>query len=249
MVPDMYSVLMILTSATSWTQKDGAQRPTGFWAEEFVVPHDMLTSAGVEVTIATPGGKPSIVDEMSLTPEANEGDVAKVDKLAAYLEKHAEALRTPRRIEEMNAADFDAVFVPGGHGPMQDLAVDASVGRILSAALANPQQVVTALCHGSASFLAAGDETSWAFKGYRMTAFTNTEETQTGLAANAPWLLEDRLRAAGALFDAGAPWTSHVVVDGNLVTGQNPMSGEAATRAMLRIFAKRKLRDECDLQK
>jgi putative intracellular protease/amidase len=239
MVPDMYSILMILTSATSWTQKDGAQRPSGFWAEEFVVPHDMLSSAGVKVTIATPGGKPSVVDEISLTPETNEGDVAKVDRLFAYLEQHAEALRTPRRIEEINAADFDAVFVPGGHGPMQDLAVDANVGRILSTALANPEQVVAALCHGSASFLAAGDETSWAFKGYRMTAFTNAEETQTGLAANAPWLLEDRLRAAGALFDGGAPWSSHVVVDGNLVTGQNPMSAEAATTAMLNLLAAR----------
>ncbi|HEY4351263.1 MAG TPA: type 1 glutamine amidotransferase domain-containing protein, partial [Paraburkholderia sp.] len=209
------------------------------WAEEFVVPHEMLLSAGAKVTIATLGGKPAIVDAMSLTPETNQGDVAKVEKLSAYLDRHAEALRTARRIEDMNAADFDAVFVPGGHGPMQDLAVDASVGRILSAALANPEQVVAALCHGSASFLAAGNETSWAFKGYRMTAFTNTEETQTGLAANAPWLLEDRLRQAGALFDSGAPWSSHVVVDGNLVTGQNPNSGEAATRAMLNLLAAR----------
>lgn len=239
MVPDMYSVLMILTSATLWTQKDGSQRPSGFWAEEFVVPHEMLLSAGAKVTIATPSGKPSIVDAMSLTPETNQGDGRKVEKLSSYLEKHAEALRTPWRIEDVNAADFDAVFVPGGHGPMQDLAVDASVGRILSAALANPEQVVTALCHGSASFLAAGDETNWAFKGYRLTAFTNTEETQTGLAANAPWLLEDRLREAGALFDSGAPWSSHVVVDGNLVTGQNPASGEAATRAMLNLLAAR----------
>jgi putative intracellular protease/amidase len=120
---------------------------------------------------------------------------------------------------------------------------DASVGRVLSAALANPDQVVAALCHGSASFLAAGDATSWAFKGYRMTAFTNAEETQTGLAVHAPWLLEDRLRAAGALFDGGAPWSSHVVVDGNLVTGQNPMSAEAATRALLDRLAARRSRN------
>jgi putative intracellular protease/amidase len=239
MVIDMYSVLMILTSATSWTQKDGTQRPTGFWAEEFVVPHEMLSAAGAKITIATPGGRPSKVDAGSLAPQANQGDVAKAAALAAYLEQHADALRSPHRVEDMNAAHFDAVFVPGGHGPMQDLAVDASVGNILSAALANPRQVVAALCHGSASFLAAGDAAGWAFKGRRLTAFTNTEEEQAGLAANAPWLLEDRLRAAGAVFVGGAPWTSHVVVDANLVTGQNPMSAEAATKAVLDLLAAR----------
>ncbi|CAB3754540.1 type 1 glutamine amidotransferase domain-containing protein [Paraburkholderia solisilvae] len=235
----MYSVLMILTGATSWTQKDGIQRPTGFWAEEFAVPHETLSSAGVAITLATPGGKPAPVDALSLTPEANHGDVAKAKALSAYVERHAEALRLPRRIEDMSLTGFDAVFVPGGHGPMQDLAVDANVGKLLSDALADPKKVVCALCHGQASFLAAGDASSWAFKGRRLTAFTNAEETQAGLAANAPWLLEDRLRAAGASFDSGAPWSSHVVVDGNLVTGQNPASAEAAAKAVLDLLAER----------
>jgi putative intracellular protease/amidase len=122
---------------------------------------------------------------------------------------------------------------------MQDLAVDGNVGRVLSAALADSTKVVASLCHGQASFLSAGDSAGWAFKGRRMTAFSNAEETQAGLAANAPWLLEDRLRAAGALIEAGAPWGSHVVVDGNLVTGQNPASAEAATRALLDLLAAR----------
>jgi len=235
----MHSVLMILTGAKSWTQKDGSQRPSGFWAEEFVAPHEVLVSAGVKITIATPGGKPATVDAVSLAPETNQGDVAKIEALTAYLQKHADALRSPRRLEDANLVEFDAIFVPGGHGPMQDLAVDESVGKILSAALADPKKIVGAVCHGQASFLSAGDSTGWAFKGRRLTAFSNTEETQTGLAANAPWLLEDRLRAAGASFEAGAPWSSHVVVDGNLVTGQNPASAEAAMKAILDLLAAR----------
>lgn len=233
----MHSILMILTGATTWTQKDGTQRPTGFWAEEFVTPHDIFIRAGARITLATPAGKPSIVDALSLSPQGNHGDTEKVAELASYLERFADALRAPLPTEDVNAADFDAVFVPGGHGPMQDLAVDAGVGRILQAALHNERQVVAAVCHGQASFLSAGDAQDWAFKGRRMTAFTNDEETQVGLAANAPWLLEDRLRAAGALFEAGAPWSSHLVIDGNLVTGQNPASAGAAAEAVLHRLA------------
>jgi putative intracellular protease/amidase len=224
---------MILSSATVWTQKDGVQRPTGFWAEEFVVPHDIFARAGANITIATPGGKPAVVDAHSLSPEANHGDAAKLAELSAYLARHADALQAPAHIEEVNPDDFDAVFVPGGHGPMQDLAVDANVGNVLRSALANDRQVVASLCHGPASFLAAGDTQGWAFKGRKMTAFTNEEETQVGLAANAPWLLETRLRDAGAVFEAEAPWSSFVVVDGNLVTGQNPVSARAAAEAVL----------------
>ena len=235
----MYSILMVLSSATAWTQKDGSQRPTGFWAEEFVAPYEAFASAGVRTTVVTPHGQAAVVDALSLTSQANQGDEVKVSELATALERHAAVLASPRRIDEIDLADFDAVFVPGGHGPMQDLAVDTNVGQLLSRALANSRQVVAAVCHGSASFLAAGDAAGWAFRGRRMTAFTNAEETQVGLAANAPWLLEDRLRDAGASFDAGAPWGSYVVVDGNLVTGQNPASAAAAAQAVLDLLAAR----------
>jgi putative intracellular protease/amidase len=228
---------MILTGAAAWTQKDGTQRPTGFWAEEFVTPHEIFMRSGARIVIATPGGRPAIVDALSLAPQANHGDVGKVAELSAYVERFADALRAPRRIEDVNPADFDAVFVPGGHGPMQDLAVDAGVGKVLSAALHNEQQVVAAVCHGQASFLSAGDPERWAFKGRKMTAFTNDEEVQVGLAANAPWLLEDRLRAAGASFEAGAPWGPYVSVDGNLVTGQNPASAGAVAETVLQRLA------------
>jgi putative intracellular protease/amidase len=128
---------MILTGAKTWTQRDSTQRPTGFWAEEFVVPHELLVSSGAKVTIATPAGKPATVDAVSLAPETNQGDIAKVNTLSAYLDKHADELRSPLRLEDLDIAEFDAVFVPGGHGPMQDLAVDENVGKVLSAALAD----------------------------------------------------------------------------------------------------------------
>ncbi|MBV6750595.1 type 1 glutamine amidotransferase domain-containing protein [Pseudomonas chlororaphis] len=236
----MSSVLMILSGATLWSQKDGTQRPTGFWAEEFATPHRIFSEARVSITIATPAGAPALVDEVSLSLDANGGDTAKVAELTAYLETHADLLRTSKRLEDIDMADYDAVFVPGGHGPMQDLALNEAAGRILTTALADPGKVVGALCHGPAAFLSAGDAKAWPFKGRTLTAFSNSEEIQVGLAANAPWLLEDRLVAGGAKFEEGASWAPHVVVDGNLVTGQNPASAEATTEAFLKAIAERR---------
>ncbi|MFC4036113.1 type 1 glutamine amidotransferase domain-containing protein [Streptomyces polygonati] len=236
----MPSLLMVLTAATRWSQKDGTQRPTGFWAEEFVEPHRVFTAAGVDLTIASPGGRRPVVDEGSLTARANGGDEKKAADLRAYLEEVKDLLDAPERLEDIDPAAYDGVFIPGGHGPMQDLAVNEDVARILAALLPDPSKAVASLCHGPASFLAAGDaEGNWLFKGRRMTSFTDEEETLTGRAANAPWLLEERLRAAGALHEPGPAWSSHVVVDGNLVTGQNPQSAAEAARAVLDMLAER----------
>ncbi len=235
----MSSVLFILTGASAWTQKDGSQRASGFWGEEFVVPHQVFADAGMRITIATPEGSPAVVDALSMSVQANHGDTAKVAAVSAYLNRHAAALQAPARVADLDVGQFDAVFVPGGHGPMQDLAVHGGVGRILAEALNNPAKVVAAVCHGQASFLSAGDAASWAFKGRRLTAFSNVEEAQVGLADNAPWLLEDRLRAAGAAYESGASWASNVVIDGNLVTGQNPASADAAAKAVIELLAQR----------
>jgi putative intracellular protease/amidase len=137
-------------------------------------------------------------------------------------------------------ADYDGVLIPGGHGPMQDLAVDPDIARILQAMLPDQSKVVASLCHGPAAFMSAGDPGGdWLFKGRKVTAFTDEEEQQVGLAANAPWLLEERLRGAGAEFSSGPAWGPFVVVDGNLVTGQNPASGAAAAEAVLKELAAR----------
>jgi len=223
----MSSVLLVLSGARVWSLKDGTQHPTGFWAEEFVTPHRLLIEAGHDVTIATPGARVPVADQASL------GD-AGAPELRAYLDSVKDLLESPARLEEVDPAAYDGVFIPGGHGPMQDLAVNPDVARILAAMLPDSGKVVASLCHGPAAFLAAGDaEGNWLFKGRKLTAFTDDEEKQAGLADNAPWLLEARLRAGGAVFEAGPAWASHVVVDGNLITAQNPASAEAAGRAIL----------------
>ncbi|MEU3183154.1 type 1 glutamine amidotransferase domain-containing protein [Streptomyces sp. NPDC006923] len=236
----MSSLLVILSGATRWSQQDGSQRPTGFWSEEFAEPHKAFTEAGVELTVATPGGRPAVVDELSLTAQANNGDEEKAAELRAYLEGVKELLAAPERLEDIDPTAFDGVFIPGGHGPMQDLAVNEDVARVLQTLLPDQSKVVAALCHGQAAFLPAGDEEGqWLFKGRRLTSFTDEEETLTGLAANAPWLIGARLKAAGADFVPGPAWSSHVVVDGNLVTGQNPASAAAAAQAVLKELGAR----------
>ncbi len=223
----MSSVLLVLSGARVWSLKDGSQHPTGFWADEFAAPHRLLIEAGHDVTIATPGARVPVVDQASLGDENGA-------ELRAYLESVKDLLESPARLEDADPAAYDAVFIPGGHGPMQDLAVNPDVARILAALLPDSSKVVASLCHGPAAFLAAGDaEGKWLFKGRKLTAFTDEEEKQAGLADNAPWLLEDRLRAGGAVFESAPAWSSHVVVDGNLITAQNPASAEAAGQAIL----------------
>jgi putative intracellular protease/amidase len=122
---------------------------------------------------------------------------------------------------------------------MQDLAVNENVGTILATAVADPKTIVGAICHGQASLLAAGDSTRCGIQGSLTDCVLEYGKSMGGLAANAPWLLEDRLRAAGALFEAGIPFGPHVVMDGNLITGQNPGSANAVTRAVLDLLAAR----------
>ncbi|MCW2983760.1 MAG: hypothetical protein JWR63_1330 [Conexibacter sp.] len=230
----MPSVLMVLTGANIWTMKNGAPHPTGFWAEEFIKPHRRFTQAGLQVTVATPGGVTPTVDPISLSLDYNNNDEAEVADQKAYLAEQAATLSSTLPLEDADPASFDVVFVVGGHGPMQDLAVHPAIGPLLAAMLDDPAKVVASVCHGPASFLSAHREDgTWLFAGRQLTSFTNEEETQATFAGNAPWLLEDRLRLAGAQFHADPPWSTHVVVDGNLVTGQNQVSAEAAAAAVL----------------
>lgn len=230
----MTSVLIVLTGSKVWTMKDGTPHPTGFWAEEFVKPHQAFTAAGLEVTITTPRGVTPTVDPLSLTAGYNHNDPAVVTELEAYLQEREELLRAPMPLEDVNPTDFDIVFVVGGHGPMQDLAVDPYIGGILTAMLDDPNKIVASVCHGQASFLSAHrDDGTWLFKGRNLTAFSNEEETMAGFSGNAPWLLQDRLRLAGAIYEAASAYTPHFVVDGNLITGQQNYSAEVTANAVL----------------
>ena len=227
----MSKILFIMTGADAWTLADGSKHPTGFWAEEAVVPYQAFRAAGHQVVVATPGGVVSPVDQGSLSADANGGE-QRAAELRAMLETAPE-FRQPVALADVRLEDYDAVYVPGGHGPMEDLAVDARSGELLSTALraGTPLAVV---CHGPAALLAAVDDTGAnAFAGYRITAFSNEEEKQAGNADKAAWLLEDRLTEAGLRVRVGAPWGSYVEVDRNLVTGQNPASSAAVAAALL----------------
>ncbi|QMU76142.1 type 1 glutamine amidotransferase domain-containing protein [Streptacidiphilus sp. PB12-B1b] len=230
----MATILFVVTGADHWTLKDGSKHPTGYWAEELVAPYRLFTAAGHTVAVATPGGTVPVVDQGSLAPEFNGGQ-EQADAVRAELDAIAE-LRSPLRLADVDLADYDAVFYPGGHGPMEDLAVDGVSGGLLTAAL-DSGKPLGVVCHGPAALLAARRaDGSPAFAGYRLTGFTNTEETQAGLADQAPWLLQDRLVGIGADFREGEPWAPHTEVDRNLYTGQNPASSAPLAAELLKAL-------------
>lgn len=201
---------MVVSGADSLTLADGTSHPTGYWAEEVVESVRVLREAGVEVTVATPGGVVPTVDKASLD--------GRFDDAVASLED----LRSPATLGEMNAADFDAIYLPGGHGPMADLAFDQDLGALL-ADFHDHGKIVAALCHGPAGLLSAvRADGTFVFAGKEMTVFTDEEERQGGV--NVAYTVESRLAELGARLATGAPWSSTVVVDGGLVTGQNPQS-------------------------
>lgn len=218
----MAKILFVLSGADHLTLADGTKHPTGFWAEEVAAPHRAFAAAGHEIVVATPGGVVPTVDAGSLTPEMNggpEGAESVTAELAAMTQ-----LQRPVRLEDVDPADYDVVFYPGGHAPMEDLAVDAASGALLTAAL-DSGKPLGVVCHGPAALLAARRaDGSSPFAGYRLTGFTNAEERQGGLGDRVKWLLQDRLVELGADFQEGGPWAPNVVVDRNLFTGQNPAS-------------------------
>lgn len=229
----MAKVLMVLTGAKVWTMKNGFPHPTGFWAEEFIRPHRAFTGAGLQVSIATPLGVTPTPDPLSLSPQYYSEE--EISEQRAYLDKLADEFASPLKLEDARAADWDVVFQVGGHGPMQDLAVHPTVGDLYAEVLSDKNKILAAVCHGPAAFLSAHlPDGTWLMKGRRLTAFSNEEENQATFAGNAPWLLEDRLRLAGALYEAAPPWTPHAVVDENLITGQQQKSAAAAADEVLK---------------
>ncbi|MDQ0893394.1 type 1 glutamine amidotransferase domain-containing protein [Agromyces ramosus] len=232
----MSNILMIVTGATALTMKDGSQHPTGFWAEELVTAHRDLVAAGHTVTIATPGGVTPIVDAGSLEPSQTGGE-AQARELAEYLDSITGQLEAAVPIADVEPADYAAIVLPGGHGPMADLAFDANVGRVLVAAN-EAGTVIAPFCHGPAALLSAKlADGSNAFAGRRLAVFTDEEERTGGTGENTPWWVESALRDAGAVIDPASPWSDHVVVDGNLITGQNPQSSASVARRVIEALS------------
>lgn len=218
--------LFILTNA----DRLDADHPTGLWLEEFAVPWVALCEGGISITAASPKGGAVPVD-----PKSEVGE----DRRARWT-KAIEALASTVPLAEVAGKRFDAVVIPGGHGPMIDLANDEAVAEFVSAH-ANEGRIVAALCHGPAALLNARNAEGGALvEGRRVTAFTDGEERAAGLASVVPFLLEDRLKDLGAKFEnALLPGIGHVVRDGNLITGQNPASSEAIARCLLEVLGER----------
>jgi putative intracellular protease/amidase len=177
------------------------------------------------------------VDMMSLRPEMA-GGIEGALELEAII-RSAEVMRRPLKLSDVRLEDYDAVYLPGGHGPMADLAFDADVGRLLTAQLAsgNPLFIV---CHGPAAMLATRIHGVSPFKGYRITCFTNVEEEAVGMASRAPWLLETELKEkVGVNFSKAEMWKPYMVEDRNLVTGQNPHSAAILAKRLLEVLEER----------
>jgi putative intracellular protease/amidase len=227
----MAEILFVVTGASYWTLADGTRHPTGYWAEEFAAPYSELTGAGHHVVVATPGGVVPHVDSMSLRPS-----MAGSTEIALELEeilRSAEELRRPIELADARLDDYDAVYYPGGHGPMEDLWQDADSGRLLTAALASGKPLAI-VCHAPIAMLATRVHGVSPFAGYRVTAYTNDEEDAVGLRAKARWTAEDELVKLGVDFSRGEIWKPYTVVDRNLFTGQNPASAAPLAREFMK---------------
>ncbi|MBO3751754.1 type 1 glutamine amidotransferase domain-containing protein [Streptosporangiaceae bacterium NEAU-GS5] len=229
----MAKLLFVMTGTPYWTLKDGTRYATGYWAEEFAAPYRALTEAGHSIVVATPNGVVPTVDMMSLRPEMAGGAQVALD-LEAII-RSAEVLRRPIDLANVRLEDYDAVYFPGGHGPMEDLCVNADAGRLLTAALASGKPLAV-VCHAPASMLATRIHGISPFVGYRVTAFTNEEEHAVGLGPRARWLLEDELVNLGVDFTKGEMWQPYTVIDRNLFTGQNPASAAVLAEQLIKIL-------------
>jgi len=198
--------------------------PTGLWAEEYAVPWVALTDAAVDVVVASPAGGPVPIDEKSRPGDAD----AKAWATALA------ALGSTVTLASVQQEEFDLIFLPGGHGPLVDLADDRTLRDMLARQDA-AGRLIAAVCHGPAGLLGVRRrDGSPLLHGRRVTGFTNTEERLAGLHDKVPFLLEDAMKAAGADFHSALlPLLPHVERDGNLLTGQNPKSSHAIGKAML----------------
>jgi putative intracellular protease/amidase len=231
----MTKVLMVISAADRWTLNDGTVHPSGYWAEEVAMPHRIFTEAGWDVTVATPGGKVPTLDQLSLGIAGGMPWTRR--KVKRYLRRIQDVLGHPVSLDTVAPDDFDLIFYPGGHGPMEDLAYDKTSGALLAHRLASGQPLAL-LCHAPAAILAAtGRGGTSPFAGRKLTGLSNREELLNRFAKKAPWLLEDRLKEAGVDYSKGFPLRPHVVVDGNLYSGQNPQSSEKLAQRLVADIA------------
>ncbi|MCX7041720.1 MAG: type 1 glutamine amidotransferase domain-containing protein [Gammaproteobacteria bacterium] len=222
-------ILMVLTSHD---RLGDTGKKTGFWLEEFAAPYYVFKDAGAQVTLASPmGGQPPL-DPKSDEPDAQSADTDRFRKDSdANL-----ALASTRKLADVVGESFDAVFYPGGHGPLWDLAEDRASIALIESTYAAGKPVV-AVCHAPGVLRHARDPYGLPLvQGKAVTGFTNTEEAAAGLTDVVPFLVEDMLKANGGLYEKAGDWAVHVVTDGKLITGQNPASSKPAAQALLKLL-------------
>jgi len=222
----------ILIVLTSHDQLGNTGEKTGFWLEEFAAPYYVLKDAGAAITLASPKGGQPPLDPKSDLPEFQTELTKRFNGDPAA---QAELAHT-KKLADVSPDAFDAIFYPGGHGPMWDLA-DNATSIALIEAFVKAGKPVGAVCHAPVALAnARGKDGGYLVKGKRVTAFTNTEEAAVGLTEVVPFLVEDRLRERGGIFSRAADWAPFVQVDGTLVTGQNPASSAPGAEALLKLL-------------
>ncbi|CAN7668642.1 type 1 glutamine amidotransferase domain-containing protein [Caballeronia sp. LjRoot34] len=223
------NILMVLTSHD---RLGDTGKATGFWLEEFAAPYYTFKDAGVTLTLASPaGGQPP------LDPKSNEPDAQTPPTERFRADKDAQAaLAHTQPLAEVREADFDAVFYPGGHGPLWDLA-DSADSIALIQAFDRAKKPSALVCHAPGVLRnVKAQDGSPLVKGKEVTGFSNSEEAVVQLTDVVPFLIEDEFKRLGGHYSKGPDWQSHVVVDGLLVTGQNPASSEGAAEALLGLL-------------
>jgi putative intracellular protease/amidase len=221
-------ILMVLTSHD---QLGNTGRKTGFWLEEFAAPYFVFRDADVQLTLASPKGGQPPIDPKSDLPENQTPAMARFKQDAAA----QKALSQTVKLADMRAEDYDTIFYVGGHGPMWDL-VDNTDSIALIESFYNSGKPVAAVCHSPAVFHRVTYQGAPLVKGKRVTGFTNGEEEAVQLTHVVPFLVEDELKRVGGLYEKAADWQSFAIVDGRLITGQNPASSTAAAQALLKVL-------------
>jgi putative intracellular protease/amidase len=233
-VNDKEKNMRILMVLTSHDQLGNTGRKTGFWLEEFASPYFVFKDAGADLTLASPKGGQPPIDPKSDLPENQTAAMTRFKK-----DKEAQkALAHTVQLSDMKAEDFDTIFYVGGHGPMWDL-VDNPDSIALIESFYNSGKPVAAVCHSPAVFHRVMVNGAPLIKGKRVTGFTNGEEEAVQLTKVVPFLVEDELKRIGGRYEKAKDWESFAVVDGRVVTGQNPASSTAAAQALLKLLSRK----------
>ncbi len=221
--------MKILLVLTSHDKLGNTGEKTGFWLEELAAPYYVFKDAGVEMTLASPKGGQPPLDPRSAEPDAQTADTKRFNADAQAMA----ALASTHRLAEVDAATFDAVFYPGGHGPLWDLTEDPVSARLIQATIAAGKPVAL-VCHAPAVLRdVRGADGASIVSGRKVTGFTNGEEAAVKLTDVVPFLVEDMLKAKGGDYSKTADFGVHVVRDGLLITGQNPASSGPAAKELL----------------